>query len=124
MNTMKKDLTYYHSLIHSYLAGEADNTGITELLEWIKLSDENRQEFESMKKTWQAVEKSKIESKLNIDEDWEAIKTKTNLDKEEPKVIIMESGEYQRPKFFRSFIRVAALFVLFGVFTIKLEKSE
>ena len=122
---MKNDLTYYINLITRYFAGEADAGEITELTGWLKSSPENQKQFEEYQKTWQAVEYNKIDTAINVDNEWSSLqsKIKTASVKEEKKVEVFTLKPYQEPgySFFHLYrykaLRIAAVFILLAGFS-------
>lgn len=67
-----------YSIINKYLSGEASETEVQELFQWIDSDSENRKEFIRYKKVWALTSRS-IE---NQNESWDAISSKL----EKPKV--------------------------------------
>ena len=67
---MKNIPTYQSELIVKYLAGEISEEEIRELKLWLQSDPENQKLFNECRNTWLAIENSKIDSTLNIDEEW------------------------------------------------------
>ena len=70
---MENNSTYYLDLIIRYFAGEASSDEILILSEWLKSNIENQKLFEEYQNTWNAVEEDKINSSINIDNEWNKI---------------------------------------------------
>ncbi len=115
---MEKDPTYYHDLIAKYFAGELAGEELSALSVWLKSDTENQKVFSDYKKTWDAVEKSKIEA-LDIDVEWALLKNKipsARKEEKETKVIQIETETTSRRVFLRQAMRIAAvLIVLAGI---------
>jgi len=109
---MKNDPTYYLDLITRYFAGEIEVSEITVLINWVQDNPENKKIFEEYKKTWQSIERSKIDSKMKIDDEWIKLSSKIGLgENAEAKIIQMHNTEKEKIHFFKSFAGIAAVFV-------------
>ena len=71
---METNSTYYIDLITRYFCGEATPEQIRELEKWVMAEPANKELFQDYRKTWSAIENSKIESSLNFDQEWNALK--------------------------------------------------
>lgn len=115
---MEKDPTYYHDLIAKYFAGELAGEELSALSAWLKADAGNQKVFSDYKKTWEVVEKSKIEA-LDTDAEWTMLKNKipsARKEDKETKVIQLETETTTRRVFFRQAMRIAAvLIVLAGI---------
>jgi len=67
---MNDNLTYYTDLISRYFTGEATPAEILLISGWVKEDVENRRLFAEYQKSWLATEKSMLDSKLDVDEEW------------------------------------------------------
>ena len=65
--------TYYITLINRYLAGEASEKEISELSAWLLEDPENKKLFAEHKKINDAVVQEMIESKVDLDAEWDII---------------------------------------------------
>lgn len=61
---------YFDELIASYLAGELDAEEEAFVLEWINSTEENKQQFESLRRTWNLLAGQRI----NVDAEWDHFK--------------------------------------------------
>jgi len=73
---MNSDNTYYISLINRYLAGEATEKEISELSAWLLENPEHKKLFAEHKKINDAVVQEMIESKVDLDAEWDIIQKK------------------------------------------------
>ncbi|MCD4773396.1 MAG: FecR domain-containing protein [Bacteroidales bacterium] len=109
---MKNNPTYYLDLITRYFTGETEMNEIAVLIDWVQASPENKNTFEEYRKTWQNLERSKIESQVNIDNEWNELSTKIGLgENAKAKIIKMHDTEKEKIHFFKSFAGIAAVFV-------------
>jgi transmembrane sensor len=103
---MKEDSTYYTDLITRYFSGEITEDELRMLSEWLKTDAQNEEFFTKFQKTWQLVEKQKIHSSVNPDQEWKALQEKmaaSNSGKENQAKIISlnknrNSNAYSFPK--------------------------
>jgi len=77
---MNKNSTYYSSLITRYFSGETTEDELSVLSDWLKADPENEKLFTQYRKTWQLVEKQKINSRIDIDHEWKNMQVKMNPD--------------------------------------------
>jgi ferric-dicitrate binding protein FerR (iron transport regulator) len=68
-----KDLTYYHNLINKYFLGEATAEEQTEIVNWIQESQDNKSSFESIKATWEMLNRDLLRKNINKEKDWQRI---------------------------------------------------
>lgn len=68
--------TYHITLINRYLAGEASEKEISELSAWLLESPEHKKLFAEHKKINDAVVQEMIESKVDLDVEWDIIQKK------------------------------------------------
>ncbi len=108
---MKNDSTYYLDLITRYFAGETEVNEIAVLINWVQAAPENKNTFEEYRKTWQNVEKSKIESQINIDNEWDELSSKIGLG-ENAKAKIIQMYEKEKSHFYKRFAGIAAVIIL------------
>jgi len=73
---MKDNPTYYTDLITRYFSGEITEEGLRLLSGWLKTNPQNEELFRQMGKTWQLIEKQKINSSLQVDREWDAMQLK------------------------------------------------
>ncbi|MFZ4521978.1 MAG: FecR domain-containing protein [Bacteroidales bacterium] len=76
---METNKTYYTDLISRYFFGEATPGEILALEEWVKADPANATLFSEYQKTWQAIEKSKIESSIHIDHEWDQLESRLKI---------------------------------------------
>jgi len=99
---MNKDTTYFELLISKYLSGEADHAELSELREWVALSDENRNLFSQTRKAWALAESTHVETNTDLNAEWSAMKSRIAAD-EGPKIRKISTP----PE--KTFLRVAAI---------------
>jgi ferric-dicitrate binding protein FerR (iron transport regulator) len=105
----KKDLTYYHNLINKYFLGEATSEEQTEIVNWIQESEANKSSFESIKTTWEMLNRDMLRKNINKEKDWQRIQEEI----EERKQIEVE-GEAPAPTISflaKNFMKFAAAFL-------------
>jgi len=66
---------FYIELITRYFSGEATTEELVLLDDWVKSDPVNRQIFDDYRKTWLTIEKSRITSTLDLDEEWEKLQS-------------------------------------------------
>jgi transmembrane sensor len=76
---MNENAEYYSSLITRYFSGETTEDELHLLSEWLKADRQNEALFSELLKTWQLVEKQKINSTLDSDKEWIALREKMNV---------------------------------------------
>jgi transmembrane sensor len=112
---MEKDLTYFIDLITRYLSGEATPDEVITLSGWLKSNSENQKMFEEYQKTFDAIEESRINSAIDVNDEWNKFRTKIKNEpevKKEAKIIPLETEYKIRPNYFARIMRVAAIFIL------------
>jgi len=67
---MNDNSTYYHDLITRYFSGEIREDELRLLSDWMKADPEHEELFKEYRKTWELIEKQKISSAVNTDEEW------------------------------------------------------
>jgi transmembrane sensor len=75
---MNDNATYYTDLITRYFSGELDGDELRLLSDWLKNDPEHEVLFMHYQKTWQLLEKNKIHTSVNTDQEWIAMKAKMN----------------------------------------------
>ncbi len=73
---MNHNSTYYTDLITRYFSGETTEEELRLLSEWLKDDPENEVLFTQFRKTWQLVEKQKINASVNSEKEWALIQKK------------------------------------------------
>ena len=111
---MNTNETYPIDLITSYFAGEATHDDLVFLAEWMKADEKNRMLFESYRKTWKRLEMARIESRVDLDLEWNEINKKTDV---APSVEMKSSLVYSRNEYGNRFLsarslRIAALIIV------------
>ncbi|MDO9255844.1 MAG: FecR domain-containing protein [Bacteroidales bacterium] len=106
---MNGNSTYYTDLITRYFSGETTEEELRLLSEWLKADPQNEQLFIQFKITWQLIERQKLNSSLNTDQEWTALQKKMGASVSEipkgPKVITLN----QKPaKSLASYWKIAA----------------
>ena len=80
---METNSTYYIDLITRYFCGEANPDEIHDLETWVKAKRENLELFNEYRKTWSAIENSRIEASIDLDYEWNKLKSKIKNQKSE-----------------------------------------
>lgn len=89
---MDENITYYTDLISKYFAGEATSEDLLQLSVWLKSNEDNQKLFSEFQKTWEAIEKSKIDLSIDIESEWDSLSKKLDFSEEnEVKVIPMKA---------------------------------
>ncbi len=115
---MENNQTYYTDLIAKYFSGEASTEEMLLLSVWLKSDINNKKTFEEYQKTWFALEKNKIEAKLDIEDEWFKIKSKISKEaQKETPVYRLVPAKRQSANVFVKVLRIAAIILLFGVST-------
>jgi len=114
---MKNDPTYYVDLVTRYFSGESTSDEMVVLLEWIKSSPENQKLFEEYQKTFFALDESRINAEINVDEEWEKIKplinsTTVHKETKHAPVIPLHAERTTHRNFLYYAIRIAAIFIV------------
>jgi ferric-dicitrate binding protein FerR (iron transport regulator) len=115
---MENNSTYNLDLITRYFAGEATSDEILALSSWIKSSVENQKLFEEYQNIWDKVEEDKINSSINIDDEWNKIKfllSESAGEEKDVKIVQMDTAQVFKPNYFTKFLRVAAIFIFFAI---------
>jgi transmembrane sensor len=73
---MNENSTYYTDLITRYFSGEIAEDELHLLSGWMKADPENEKTFSQYQKTWQLIEKQKIHSTVNLDQEWTDLQAK------------------------------------------------
>lgn len=84
---MNNNPTYYTDLITRYFSGETTEEELRLLSDLLKDDPKNEELFTQFRKTWQLVEKQKINSSLNPDQEWALMQQKmaeSTSDKDAP----------------------------------------
>jgi len=97
---METNPTYFTDLISRYLYGEATPEEICELENWIKADPANREMFSGYLTTWKTIEKARLESSIDLDREWNVLKSKSVNRKS--RIIYLA-------------LRIAAIFILVAV---------
>jgi transmembrane sensor len=113
---MNDNSTYYTDLITRYFSGEITEDELRLLSDWLKADPENEEIFRQYQKTWQLVEKQKIHSILNLDQERMALQAKMNVSATENdtsvKVIQLDQKKSRRSSFHSMWLAAAAVIVL------------
>jgi transmembrane sensor len=115
---MEENSTYYVDLINRYFAGEASPDEMQALSIWLKSDQKNQEQFNEFQKTWVAIDQNKINSAIDIEEEWNKINLiiEPSVKREkEVKIIQLDTHHKQRPNLFLKYSRIAAVFVLLAV---------
>ena len=92
--------TYYIDLITRYFFGEATPDEINELETWVKADPANSILFSEYQKTWKTIENTRIESSIDLDHEFNNLKSEIR----NPKSEIISWA-----------LRIAAIFILLAV---------
>jgi len=115
---MKNNETYNIDLLNRYFAGEASGEDILALIEWLKADAGNKQQFDDYNKVWQQLEKAKIESSIDIEEEWLKIHSRINSGvEEETKVKELYPDTKTNRKRFMRIVKIAAIIVWLALST-------
>jgi ferric-dicitrate binding protein FerR (iron transport regulator) len=120
---MNGNSTYYTDLIARYFSGETTEDELRLLSEWLKAESQNEELFTEYRKTWQLVEKQRIKSAIDIDQEWKDIHTKlnTNTQKDESQSKVVQLNQRKsRISSSRSFWLAAAAVVVLFISTVQL----
>jgi transmembrane sensor len=120
-----------NSRIIRYLSGECSSAEKKEFEDWIKMSDENRDEFNKQKNAWEKIAEEEIE--WGVDKSWNEFAAEHNIPSGTEIIDIKQKPSYLR---FGYLVRAAAVLLImiiggyyglkqFGVFTssIKVETA-
>ena len=72
---MENRLTYYTELINKHLSGESSPEEAGILITWINTNQENATLYEEYRKTWNLIEKERIEKQIDVDGEWELLES-------------------------------------------------
>jgi len=110
---MEKSSEYYFELITRYFADEASEKEKFLLSAWISQSADNRSCFIESGKIFELISKSKIESEINVEHEWNNLESRitTSFEKESRKWTLQKNS--YKSKF--RFIKIAASVTLFLV---------
>ena len=100
---MENNSTYNLELIIRYFAGEATSSEILDLSRWINASVENHKIFEEYQNIWDKIEDDKINSSINIDDEWNKIKfllADSASEKKDAKIVKMDTAQVFKPNYF------------------------
>ncbi|MFA6923935.1 MAG: FecR domain-containing protein [Bacteroidales bacterium] len=115
---MENNQTYYTDLLAKYFSGEANTEEMLLLSDWLNSDVNNKKTFEEYQKTWFAIEKNKIETKLDVEDEWLKVKSKISKEtKEETPVYRLAPVEAQSKNIFVKVLRIAAVILLLCVST-------
>ncbi len=110
---MNTNSTYYTDLITRYFSGEITEEELRLLSGWLKADVRNEELFTQFRKTWQLVEKQKIYSSLNTDQEWNALQEKISAlipgKENQAKVISLTPNRKSIVSSFRKIWKVAAV---------------
>ena len=113
---MNVNSTYYTDLITRYFSGEIAEDELRLLSDWLKADTENQEIFRQFQKTWQLIEKQKIQSTVNQDQEWKALQAKMNVAATEignsRKVIQLDRKKSLRSSFHSIWLAAAAVIIL------------
>jgi transmembrane sensor len=113
---MNDNSTYYTDLITRYFSGEITEDELRLLSGWLKADPENEEIFRQYQKTWQLIEKQKIQSTVNQDQEWKALQAKMKVADSEignsGKVIQLDQKKSRRSSFHSIWLAAAAVIVL------------
>lgn len=84
----------YSELIPKYLSGNTDAAEVKTLEEWVLASEENRDLFLSFKKAWILSGVSNNQKVLDIDREWNALKTQLSLHDNDKIKVLKSSPKY------------------------------
>ena len=109
---MENNQTYYQGLITRYFSGEANAEEIQVISDWIKSDIENKNEFNRIQEAWLNIEKFKIDSSINVDDEWTIFKSKVNFNESKINKETIEVSMVSVSKSNYNYIRIAAILLL------------
>jgi ferric-dicitrate binding protein FerR (iron transport regulator) len=109
---MENNSAYNIDLITRYLAGEASNEEVVLLNNWLKSDKENLLLFDEYRKTWISIEKEKIESSVDVDEEWQSFKSRISKPDENNKVIDFKPEVNRNNSLYMRVLKYAAIAAL------------
>ena len=109
---MEEQTTYYDSLIAAYFSGEASPKEIKQLSEWLVLKPSNLELFEDYRKAWMLSGKDAIDSKVNVDLEWESINSRIENSAKPSLTQLPVKGKGRKLKLLLNWKAAAALVVL------------
>jgi len=116
---MNNNSAYYSDLITRYFSGETTEEELHVLSEWLKADRQHEVLFSELLKTWQLVEKQKINSTVDSDKEWIALKEKMNI----PVNFIPVPQERKSLHFaFKNMWKVAAILIIMLGFSFLLHE--
>jgi ferric-dicitrate binding protein FerR (iron transport regulator) len=115
---MNENTTYYTELIARYFSGEIAEDELSQLSDWLIADAGHKELFRQYQKTWMLVEKQKVHSAIDPEQEWVKMQSKMNANtsrKETPKVIQLNSDNKNRQSIFLTGWKVAAAVVVLMV---------
>lgn len=115
---MNENTTYYTNLITRYFSGEITEDELRSLSGWLKADPENEEFFRQYHKTWLLIEKQKVHSAIDTEQEWISMLSKMNAAnsrQETPKIIQLNSDNKNRRSSFLNAWRVAAVIIVLMV---------
>jgi transmembrane sensor len=120
---MNDNSTYHTDLITRYFSGETTEDELRLLSDWLKADPGNEKLFTQYRKTWQLVEKQKLNSRIDLDHEWKTMQTKMNsgiLPDDSHVKVLQVTRKNNRISSYRSIWLAAAAVVVLLISTIQL----
>ncbi len=116
---MEQNPTYYIDLIIRYFSGETSSDELLILRDWLAQDKANQQMFDEYNRTWQHLEKKKIEDTIHIDDEWQKFQSRIASESDaDPKIIKLHPDLKPTRKSYLSLMKYAAVFVVVALSSI------
>ena len=115
---MNDNPTYYSDLITRYFSGETNPEELRLLSEWLEADEQNREIFTQYRKTWALMEKHKVQTLVNIEEEWTAMQSKMANEPAQETAQIKQLGSTHATRttfWLRRWKAAASIVVLLGI---------
>jgi transmembrane sensor len=112
---MENNSTYHSELIIKYLAGEVTKEEIRVLKVWLHSDPEHKNLFEEYRNTWLAIEHSKIDSTVVVDEEWSKLKLKITGGQEDRRTESTKHKVRSTNPVFHWAVRIAAVLLVVAI---------
>jgi transmembrane sensor len=100
--------TYYEELLTRYFAGEATGDEMQVLARWIHDSPRNRDLFNEYRKTWDIIDRNRVDSTIDVDAEWRKFESGTGERGQQETVRI-------QPFPYRRILKIAAIFLVIAI---------
>lgn len=107
---MNTESTYYETLMNRYFTGEASGEELSALWAWLDEHPQHKELFKEQKRVYDAIAEEMIESKVNLDSEWEQIRQRLDGTEHTGRKVSMNTMQGNRST--KMLIRVAAGLIL------------